>query len=262
MIDQTETGNGAVAIRGTATGDNTIGVHGIGESIGVRGDGKNSNGVYGESEARFVEDESDELPAGVKGVHKNFGPGVLGMSLDGPGVRGKSNGVGVMADSDNSNALIATSRGRDVTAVIVNQWGSGNIIVGRDANNAEVFRVLNNGDVEVRGITLTSDKSAKDNFSSVNPLQILDNLVHMPIQIWNYKTDPSNVRHIGPNAQDFQIAFGLNGYDNTFISTIDVQGVALVAIQGLNEKLKVENAQLRANLENLEARIAAIESKT
>jgi hypothetical protein len=42
---------------------------------------------------------------------------------------------------------------------------------------------------------------------------------------------------------------------------IDAQGVALAAIQGLNEKLNVENTQLRANLTNLEARLAALESK-
>ena len=124
-----------------------------------------------------------------------------------------------------------------------------------------VFQVTRNGDVEVRGITLTSDENAKANFSNVNKRQILEKLVSIPIKEWNYKTDPTNVQHIGPTSQDFQGAFGLNGDDDVHISIVDAQGVALAAIQGLNEKLNVENAQLRVALNSLAARLAALESK-
>jgi hypothetical protein len=82
----------------------------------------------------------------------------------------------------------------------------------------------------------------------------------MPIQAWNYKMDPAGVRHIGPTSQDFQAAFELNGDDETNIASVDAHGIALAAIQGLNEKLNTENAQLRTSLANLERRLAALES--
>ncbi|MCY9580136.1 tail fiber domain-containing protein [Paenibacillus alvei] len=116
------------------------------------------------------------------------------------------------------------------------------------------------GDIFSRGVKLTSDKNTKENFSDVSTLQILDKLASMPIYTWNYKDEPS-VRHIGPTAQDFQAAFELNK-DDTYISSIDAQGIALAAIQGLNEKLKAENAELHAKLAKLEARLSALESKS
>ncbi|MBS9803129.1 tail fiber domain-containing protein [Bacillus toyonensis] len=117
------------------------------------------------------------------------------------------------------------------------------------------------GDIFARGVKLSSDKNAKENFSSVNTQKILDKLTNMPIQTWSYKNDRSDERHIGPTAQDFYATFGLNGDNETQISTIDLQGVALAAIQGLNEKLKVENANLHEKLAYLEERLLALESK-
>lgn len=134
-------------------------------------------------------------------------------------------------------------------------WANGGITAKRN--------ITTESDVYARGVRLTSDKNAKENFSSVNTLDILDKLASMQIQSWNYKDDSSGERHIGPTAQDFQAAFGLNGHDETHISSIDLQGVALAAIQGLNEKnekLKDENAKLKANLANLESRLSALES--
>jgi hypothetical protein len=52
-------------------------------------------------------------------------------------------------------------------------------------------------------------------------------------------------------AQDFRAAFGL-GEDDKHIATVDADGVALAAIQGLNQKLERENAELKARLERLE----------
>ena len=51
--------------------------------------------------------------------------------------------------------------------------------------------------------------------------------------------------HLGPTAQDFHAAFGLNGTDETHISVVDEGGVALAAIQGLNQKLTEKDAEIR-----------------
>jgi hypothetical protein len=168
-------------------------------------------------------------------------------------------GVGLVVEASLNSALSAITTAPASTAFFVIQEGNGHIMVGRKGN-AEVFRVTNSGDVQVRGALLTCDINAKDNFSCVSARGILERLAGMQIREWNYKTDPISVRHIGPTSQDFQAAFELNGDDETNISSVDAQGVALAAIQGLNEKLNTENAQLRTSLANLERRLAALES--
>ncbi len=224
-----------------------MGVQGNGPDVGISGFSPGGIGVRGINQT-------------IVGGHET-GIGVLGDGAS-AGVEGQSDaGVGVEAQSRRNTALIATTQGTDVSALIVNHRGTGNIIIGRNFDNAEVFRVTHSGDVQVRGVTLTSDENAKNNFSNVNTRQILEKLVCMQIQEWNYKTDPTSVHHIGPTSQDFQAAFGLSGDDDLHISLVDAQGIAMAAIQGLNEKLNAENAQLRASLASLEARLAAIESK-
>jgi DNA-binding transcriptional MerR regulator len=54
------------------------------------------------------------------------------------------------------------------------------------------------------------------------------------------------VRHLGPTAQDFHAAFHLGESERT-IATVDADGVALAAIQGLNEKVEAgsERAEVR-----------------
>ena len=77
----------------------------------------------------------------------------------------------------------------------------------------------------------------------------------MPIQEWNYKSQDESIRHIGPMAQDFHAAFGL-GNNNTTITTIDPDGVALAAIQELVKQNEAKDIEI----DNLKARIQALES--
>jgi len=63
-------------------------------------------------------------------------------------------------------------------------------------------------------------------------------------------------------AQDFYAAFGLGG-DDKQISTVDTDGVALAAIQGLyqlNQELEAENVAQQAQIDSLEARLATLEA--
>ncbi len=83
----------------------------------------------------------------------------------------------------------------------------------------------------------SSDRNAKEDFAPVNPQQVLAKVATLPVTEWNYKTD-EGVEHIGPMAQDFHAAFGLNGGDDKHISVVDEGGVALAAIQGLNQRLE------------------------
>jgi hypothetical protein len=93
----------------------------------------------------------------------------------------------------------------------------------------------------------------KDNFVAVDSERILERVASMPIQRWNYKSQDASVKHIGPTAQDFAAAFGV-GENDTTISTVDADGVALAAIQGLYQ----ENQQLKRDLAALKAQVNAI----
>ena len=109
--------------------------------------------------------------------------------------------------------------------------------------------------------TNASDRDAKANFTLVNGQEVLARLGEIPITTWNYKSQNPSIRHIGPTAQDFYAAFGV-GEDDTHISTLDADGVALAAIQGLYQLVQEQEAQIAALQQqnaNLEARLAALE---
>jgi len=64
---------------------------------------------------------------------------------------------------------------------------------------------------------------------------------------------------MGPVAQDLHAAFGLNGSDDTHIATVDESGVALAAIQGLNQKLEQKLEQKETEITELKARLQKLE---
>ncbi len=109
-----------------------------------------------------------------------------------------------------------------------------------------------------------SDRNVKDHFAPVDKLQFLARVLALPITTWNYKTQVASIRHIGPMAQDFFAAFNV-GEDDRHITDIDEGGVALAAIQGLNQKLEEELRQkevrLAAALSEKETRLAAAENQ-
>jgi hypothetical protein len=97
-----------------------------------------------------------------------------------------------------------------------------------------------------------SDRALKEGFKSVDTEAVLDKVVGLPVSEWNYKG--YRQRHIGVMAQDFNAAFPLND-STTTLNEADLHGVALAAIQGLNQKVeaqRAENAELKARLEKLE----------
>jgi hypothetical protein len=106
----------------------------------------------------------------------------------------------------------------------------------------------------------SSDRNAKQDFASVNASEILEKVTQLPITKWSYKEDAST-RHIGPVAQDFHAAFNI-GTDDKHIAPIDEGGVALAAIQGLNQALTEKDARITAleksvaELKELVARLA------
>jgi len=100
--------------------------------------------------------------------------------------------------------------------------------------------------------TSMSDRNAKENFDAADARAVLEKVVALPVLTWNYKSQDAGIRHIGPMAQDFKATFGV-GESDTGIATVDADGVALAAIQGLNEKVEVRDQRSEARIQKLEA---------
>ena len=107
-----------------------------------------------------------------------------------------------------------------------------------------------------------SDRNVKENYLPTDGKKILISLASIPITTWNYKSQDPSIRHMGPVAQDFSAAFGLGESDKR-INTIDVDGVALAAIQGLYKVVQEKEGRISTLEERnlkLEARLATLES--
>jgi len=103
-----------------------------------------------------------------------------------------------------------------------------------------------------------SDRNAKENFAAANSREVLEKVAALPLSTWNYKAQDQSIRHIGPMAQDFKAAFGVGENDKT-ITTVDADGVALAAIQGLNQKLEAELKAKDTHIEALQKRVERLE---
>jgi hypothetical protein len=157
-------------------------------------------------------------------------------------------------------------------------WSGRSLSFGYPEDNRPVFNVgigtrTPETTLDVRGTTrttvlqITSAREAKQGFAPVDAAAILAKVAALPLSTWAYTNSPT-VRHLGPVAQDFHAAFAL-GDDDKHIATVDADGVALAAIQGLHQLLKEKEARLTqlesaarakdASIASLESRLTALE---
>jgi hypothetical protein len=169
-----------------------------------------------------------------------------------------------VADVNDGSFLFADSSDFDFASAAVNEFAV------RATGGARIVSAIDGTGAATAGVTLAagagawstlSDRNAKANFAAVDGRAVLERLAAIPVQSWNYKSQSAAIRHIGPTAQDFYAAFGV-GEDAQRISTVDADGVALAAIQGLYQAAQEKDAQIAAlQLQNaeLEARLSALE---
>ena len=232
----------AAGVLGVSTHSSGVGVKGEG-TTGVYGLSSNGVGVTGESNAVNTR--------GVFGTSTN-GIGVSGQSTNGVGVSGEGvQGVTGFSAAPNGYAVYGRTTGGNGIGV----YGQAPHTVSAYAGYFDGQVRITAGDLYVAGLgsfqgsveafsfVETSDRSAKENFSEINPRLILDKLAAIPIQTWNFKEEPDAVRHMGPMAQDFRAAFNL-GKDDKHIATVDADGVALAAIQGLYQLMLEKDKQI------------------
>ena len=115
-----------------------------------------------------------------------------------------------------------------------------------------------------------SSRSRKENLAPVDARKLLTKLAAIEIGTWNYKVQAPSIRHVGPMADDFNALLpGLGGEGEEYINSLDADGIALAAIQGLYElsqeqsahieALETENTAQQKQIDGLEARLAALE---
>ena len=154
-------------------------------------------------------------------------------------------------------------------------WADGNVDTYSTTNYQFMVRAIGgtifySGNTANNGVQLApgagawtslSDRRAKSDVQPVDTQAVLAKVASLPVSTWRYNSQDATIRHIGPMAQDFKAAFGV-GETDTGITTIDADGVALAAIQGLNQKAEEQAAQLRAKeakIQALEERLTALE---
>jgi trimeric autotransporter adhesin len=223
----------------------------------------------------------------------------LGNGTVASGLSSTAMGEDTRAGGDYSTAMGRYASTADYMGSFVYGDGSGSTtdIVHASAANQATWRTtggfriftntaLSNGCLIAAGGTAwscTSSRLEKENFAEVDGEDVLRRLRAVPVTSWNGIAEGAQVRHIGPMAQDWHAAFGLND-DPLTIHQGDLAGVSLAAVQALDgrtrgvpemeeriRQLEVENAAVireaaslrreaaeqRARLERLEARLAA-----
>lgn len=245
--------NWAVGVLGTSTGPIGHAVVGIatGTSSGI--------GLYGASNG--AAGASYGVYGTVPATGSSSGVGVRGENLNTTG------GVGVQAYS-------AAAGGRSIVAVgsvfIENRLAFGSATSGTDAliaqcQNNGAAGINANAQMFANAFNLTSDRNKKENLEPVESREILAKVVALPVTTWNYIGNPDTMRQMGPMAQDFHAAFGLNGDNDTQINQGDATGVAFAAIQGLAAEVRerdVTIAGLRSQVSGLELRMQVMEAQT
>ncbi len=164
-------------------------------------------------------------------------------------------GIGVQADTlyMRSNNFYAWYQGGVHADAALTPGAGGNLMMALTPGPGITTPT---GYVRATLFSSVSDRNVKTGFSAIDPLDVLGKVLALPLSRWSYRS-ATDQWHIGPMAQDFFAAFGLGGDDKT-ISTVDADGVALAAIQGLNAKLERENAALRGELAALRTELRAL----
>lgn len=165
----------------------------------------------------------------------------------------ESYGIGVQSNTfyQRSNSQFAWFRDGAHEDAALNPGSGGTLLMTLGTNDGTPLGVA-----RAQQFVNVSDRNAKIAFEAIDPVDVLARVLELPLSEWSYRTAPRE-RHIGPMAQDFRAAFGL-GRDETTIATVDADGVALAAIQGLNARLEAENTAQDAQLAALRLELAAL----
>jgi len=192
------------------------------------------------------------IPGGSANHASGFGSFAAGFHAN-----ANTDGCFVFSDKSSTNS---TSCGLTPNQFVVRSLGGVYLLTGGASDASYTGAALLPG---ATAWTTYSDRAGKANVVAVDPGAVLRKLAELPIATWNWQSQEEGVRHMGPMAQDFHAAFGL-GETPRGISTVDADGVALAAIQGLYAMMQSQAAMNEAKdrrIESLERELAAIRQK-
>ena len=252
------------------------GVYGTGTSLGVWGYSSAGYGLYGESSSGYGLYGYSSSSYGAY-TYSGTGIGLYSYSSSNKGISAETNsGTAIYANDDTSGyGLIAHSasgfgiysssdsyyaiwgQSKNAYAVIGEDSGTGIGVYGYSATG---YAGYFGGKVGATSFVTTSDRNAKTKIHSIDGKTILDKVSALPVSSWVFKSDPQK-SHVGPMAQDFHDAFGLDGDDDKHINLTDISGVSLAAIQELNREMKEQNATVSAQLASKDAEIASLKAQ-
>lgn len=127
-----------------------------------------------------------------------------------------------------------------------------------EEENAAYFQMP----VNAQSFNNTSTAASKQNVDPVDPESVLEGVESLDVATWEYRRNDEGT-HMGPTAEEFHDTFELGENDQT-ISTVDADGVALAAIQGLSKRLERKDErieELEAKQERKDERIDELESR-
>ncbi|MDR6805098.1 hypothetical protein J2Y45_002594 [Dyadobacter sp. BE34] len=265
----TASGDESVALgnNGTAAADRSLAFNGTTTGVGAVAIGSGAQATA-----------DDALAMGPSSIAGGLASIVIGPSIA-RGAFGVAIGLQNSASANFAMALGKNARAKNQGAVVISDASAGfssdsaystanNQLTMRFAGGARVFTnqgMTSGVEISAGGgsWSAVSDRRKKENFETLNTENILQKVARLPLTSWNYKSQPATTRHMGPMAQDFYAAFGLDGIGNdTTINSSDIDGVNMAAIQALEKRtrqLQEENDELKAKLEAMDAKMASIE---
>jgi hypothetical protein len=272
----TASGDESVALgnNGTASGDRAFTFNGTASAVGAVAIG---------SGAQATNDDALALgPSSIAGglASITIGPSIANGNF-GVAIGLQNSASGQFSVAIGKNARTANRQGAVVIGDACASFSSDSVyatannqVVVRGCGGVKVF--TNQGltaGVELAsggsGWSAVSDRNRKENFLFVDGEDVLARLRNVPVSNWNYRTQESTVRHMGPMAQDFHAAFGL-GENPLMINSVDIDGVNMAAVQALtartdalrteNEALRQQNATQAAEIADLRARMERLEA--
>jgi hypothetical protein len=222
---------------------NRAGYYGsIGGGNGNTADGSNS--TVGGGYANSATGSQATVPGGVgnraSGIN-SFAAGELAGAIH--------NGAFVWQDASTGTDTLVSTAANQFTV----RASGGVRILTNGAPDVATGVFLGAGD---NSWNMISSKSAKTDFVDIDARDYLERVAGLDIKRWRYKSTSPDVVHLGPFAEDFHDAFRL-GTDSRTISSVDADGVSLVAIQGLYQLVQEQAAVI----EKLESRLAELENK-
>ena len=195
--------------------------------------------------------------------------GGAGLGLAGLGVGlGTASGRGIGAGSISAGSIASISASVSIPGTHTIGRGArarhpGAVVIG-DSTAAEIG---SRGPDEVRSqmpiyapaFHTTSTQAAKTDVEPVDCEAILDGVRSLPIYRWQF-SDLDDGDHVGPMAEDFHDRFELDQSGET-IASVDADGIAMAAIQGLLDRYESTRERLEDDLKARRERVAALESR-